>query len=62
VVLDELGFFTGLGTVIVFFAALARGGCLASAFQAPGSAARDAVAPVGARRCWRPVTTTANRA
>jgi hypothetical protein len=34
VVLEELGFFTGLGTVIVFFAALALGGCFVAAFQA----------------------------
>jgi hypothetical protein len=33
VVLEELGFFAGLGTVIVFFAALALGGCLAAAVQ-----------------------------
>jgi len=36
VILEELGFFTGLGTVIVFFAALALGGCFAAAFQAAG--------------------------
>jgi hypothetical protein len=34
VVLEELGFFTGLGTAIVFFAALALGGCFVAAFQA----------------------------
>lgn len=38
-VLEELGFFAGLGTLIVFFAALALGGCLAAAIQpsAPGA-------------------------
>ena len=34
--LEELGFFTGPGTAIVFFAALALGICLAAAFQAAG--------------------------
>jgi hypothetical protein len=34
VVLEELGFFTGLGAVIVFFAALALGRCFAAAVQA----------------------------
>ena len=43
VVVEEFGFFTGLGTVIVFFAALALGGCLAAAFQGAGPGARDAV-------------------
>jgi hypothetical protein len=44
VVLEELGFFTGLGTVIVFFAALALGGCFVAAFQAaePDEQAADA--------------------
>ena len=40
VVLEELGFFTGLGAVIVFFAALALGRCSVAAFQDMGAAAR----------------------
>jgi hypothetical protein len=43
VVLEELGFFTGLGAVIVFFAALALGRCSAAASRA---AAPRAGAPV----------------
>ncbi len=44
VLLEEFGFFTGLGVVIVFFAALALGGCLVAAFRVAGPGARDAVA------------------
>src|SRR6266705_3220893 len=44
VLLEEFGFFTGLGIVIVFFAALALGGCLVAAFRVAGPGARDAVA------------------
>jgi len=43
-VLEELGFFTGLGAVIMFFAALALGRCFAAAPTAAGQGAGDAVA------------------
>jgi hypothetical protein len=44
VVAEEFGVFTGTGAVIVFFAALALGGCLAAALQVPGPGARATVA------------------
>ena len=46
VVLEELGFFTGLGAVIVFFAALALGRCSVAVFQDAGAAADDGGYPV----------------
>ena len=45
-VLEELGFFTGLGVVIVFFAALALGRCSVAVFQDAGAAADDGGYPV----------------
>jgi hypothetical protein len=48
VVLEELGFFTGLGAVIVFFAALALGRCSVAAFEDGGAAADTGGFPVGA--------------
>src|SRR5260370_12696447 len=47
-VLEELGFFTGLGVVIVFFAALALGRCSVAVSQDAGAAADDGGFPVGA--------------
>src|SRR5216683_7831584 len=45
-VLEELGFFTGLGVVIVFFAALALGRCSVAVSQDAGAAADDGGFPV----------------
>jgi hypothetical protein len=45
-VLEELGFFTGLGVVIVFFAALALGRGSGAVFQDAGAAADDGGYPV----------------
>ncbi|HEX9541113.1 MAG TPA: hypothetical protein VGA04_23350 [Streptosporangiaceae bacterium] len=47
-VVEELGFFTGLGVVIVFFAALALGRCSVAVSQDAGAAADDGGFPVGA--------------
>jgi hypothetical protein len=48
VVLEELGFFTGLGAVIVFFAALALGRCSVAVSQDAGAAADIGGYPMGA--------------
>jgi hypothetical protein len=45
-VLEELGLFTGLGVVIVFFAALALGRCSVAVSQDAGAAADDGGYPV----------------
>jgi hypothetical protein len=47
VALEELGFFTGLGAVIVFFAALALGRCSVAAFQGAEATAATGDSPAG---------------
>jgi hypothetical protein len=48
VALEELGFFTGLGAVIVFTAALALGRCSVTAFPGAGAAVATGGFPAGA--------------